>query len=490
MEPGSLAQNFYIMPILDFDNYQDEVTFLQVATIDGGNKAPSVAAKEKIANKFGYVFVVDTSLGMEPYMEVVRDVTEELFDTIEALDNVKDQFFAFIAFRSNAAKPEIEYTTKVISDFKSIADRSSFTKALAQVKEAKVSGQSFNEDSFAGLSAAYNDLNWDGFSGGVVFLITDSPPIDSEDPLKTTSETPETILQRANDKNIKNVVIHLQTKEGASTHDVAKSIYESISFTFSDRNAYVDIPVKDISAGEGPQILKAGVKLLFERLLTHLNDVDNIVIPKFNEKVSNADSLNPKERSALIGDMIGFSFRIDDLLEENKLYVPKVVRAWIADKDLPLLLSETYRVAPVLEISALLTRDQLKSLAESVRSIIESAKDAKLDDESLSFFNRIQEVAATFCTDPNLYSFNPSAKDPGRLGVVSELIKALPYKSDIMQMTEQQWDSFDNASRKEYIDALSAKLKTYKEYISDDRAWFMYGVNSDEYIKVPLSLLP
>jgi serine/threonine-protein kinase PpkA len=460
---------------------------LDVATIDAGK--PDIVTSEPVANKVGYVFVIDTTKSMQPYINSCRELTQQLFDLIPTYDNSNDTYFAFIAFRNNVSKPGIEYTTKVISNFTSFSDKNAFAKALAQVQESKVSTHSFNEDSYAGIKAAYNDLKWDGFKGGVIFLLTDAPPLNFDDPLKSTDETPESIKQRAKDKNIKNIVLHLKTAEGLDSHNLAQSIYESISFEASGVKTYIDIPLKDLTQGQGPEIFEKVVSIIFNHAQAAMTDVNNN-IPTGNENNFNANISDIEEKSALIGDIIGYSFRTNDLGQQNKTNVPKVIRSWIGDKDLSKLLSNNRREVPALEIAVFLTRNQLLSLADSTNFIVKGAEEVKLSQKPLELFDSILNVAAAFSTDASQYNFNKNAPTLGQLGVINEFLEGLPYKSEIMGITEQQWDTFDNIRRQEFINDLSAKLMLYQEYYADNNKWFQFDNYSEQYMKLPLSLLP
>ncbi|MDR2456932.1 MAG: VWA domain-containing protein [Clostridiales Family XIII bacterium] len=492
MEPdhrdGSISpQNFYIMPIINYYNSLDDVILLEVATIDAD--LPDHVISEPIATKIGYVFVIDTTISMQPYIDSCKDLTKKLFDIIPTYDNSNDIYFAFIAFRNNVTKPGIEYTTKVIAPFTSFSDKNSFSNALAQVQEAKASTHSFNEDSYAGIKAAYDDLNWDGFKGGIIFLLTDAPPLDSKYPLRSTDETPATLRQRAKDKNIKNIVLHLKTAEDLLSHDIAQSLYESLSFEASGIKSYIDIPLKDITQGQDPEIFENIIQTIFSHAQEALNDVNNN-IPTGNENNFNANTDDPTAMPGIKGDIIRYSFRTYDLGQKNKTNVPKVVRSWIADKDLALLLSKNRREVPSLEIAVFLTRNQLMSLTESTDFIVKGFEEVRFSQKPLELFDHILSVAANFATDPTQYTLNPQASTIGELGIKQEFLDDLPYKSEIMTITEKQWDTFDNIRRTEFINELSSKLKLYQEYYADQNKWFRFDTNSEEYIKLPLSLLP
>jgi serine/threonine-protein kinase PpkA len=492
MEPdhsqGAISSDkFYLMPIINFDNSLQDLLLLDVATIDAGK--PDHTTSTPNPSKVGYVFVIDTTISMQPYINSCRDLTQELFNLIPTYKNSDDIYFAFVAFRNSVTKPGIEYKTKVIADFTSVSDKTTFAKALSQVKEATVSTHSFNEDSFAGLKTAYDELSWQGFKGGVVFLLTDAPPLDSNDVLNTNKDTPETILQRAKDKNIRNIVIHLKTAAGLDTHTSAQAIYEKISYGASGTKAYIDILLKDLTQDSGPETFKKIVTNIFNHTQSALGDVaENI--PTGNENNSISSNSTIEENAAKIGDLIGYSFLTMDLGKQNKTSPPKVVRSWIGDKDLTKLLSKNRREVPSLQVASFITRNQLLLLIESVSFIIQGAKSARPSEKPLNLFDQILSVAAQFSRDPSQYSFNPQAQTIGETGVLNEFLEGLPYKSEVMAITEKQWDTFDEIRQQEFINGLSAKLEMYQEYYKDENKWFKFDETSEQYTRLPLSLLP
>jgi hypothetical protein len=77
------------------------------------------------------------------------------------LNFFKKVALGLVAFRSNtAAKPGVEYASKVLSNLRDGRQRDQFERALSKTTEAEVSTHAFNEDAFAGLKTALEKLNW------------------------------------------------------------------------------------------------------------------------------------------------------------------------------------------------------------------------------------------------------------------------------------------------------------------------------------------
>jgi len=91
-------------------------------------------------------------------------------------------------------------------------------------------------------------------------------------------------------------------------------------------------------------------------------------------------------------------------------------------------------------------------------------------------------------------------RDPRRIrefqrlaGAFGEFLEDLPYQSQIMEITEDQWVNMGAGERRTILNALSSKLRLYEEFARQPSLW----VNLDrernpgeQMYPVPLSALP
>ncbi|THB64315.1 MAG: VWA domain-containing protein, partial [Desulfovibrio sp.] len=132
---------FYIMPIFEVTEPAESVKFLQVASINPGERPPEVVG----ALKTGIVFVIDTTISMGPYIERTREVVRTIYDEIEDKGLEDKVGFGLVGFRSSTeARPGVEYTSRVYSDIRDATEREAFEQALASMREASVSTHTFN----------------------------------------------------------------------------------------------------------------------------------------------------------------------------------------------------------------------------------------------------------------------------------------------------------------------------------------------------------
>ncbi|MDR2461011.1 MAG: VWA domain-containing protein [Deltaproteobacteria bacterium] len=497
------SDTFYLIPIFNYDDSLREVKFLDVATINPGNlnnpdtmvsQLPTgndgnQSAQPPKQPKLGIAFVIDTTISMQPYIEATRDITRRLYKALLASGNAENTYLAFVAFRSSMkAQPAIEYTTKVISQFTNALDRASFEAALSKVEEAKVSTHSFSEDSIAGIMTAINDLNWEPFDGGVIILITDAGPLDLSDKFKKHDYTPRAVFEMASQKNIRIVTLHIKTPQGEKNHRQARDSYEAMVFESGGTRAYIPLEIEDPTLGA--QLFTKHTDTLIQNLESALRSLDPV--PSDMPKSQPGSPQTSEASAADIGALLGYSIRLDYLGTTNATSPPRVVRSWIADKDLALLEGDSPRDVRTVDVAVLLSRNQLAALSQSLGAIIKGAEQARLNETPMDFFEAVASAAAQLARDPKQYAVNPSAQKLGEMGVLEEFLEDLPYKSDVMNITEQQWAAMGPVRQDQFILELKGKLSAYESFNNDTLHWAKFDEkNSGEWLyRVPLHMLP
>ena len=231
---------FYLMPILEMQEPYEGTKFLRVASIDPGqipgsqyHQGKGGTASDpttKKAPRTGIAIVMDTTVSMQPYIEQSRQLIKTIYDRLQKEKLAEHVGFAFVAFRnSTAAVPELEYVSTVVSDFVTASNRKELESRLAEVREAKVSTHSFNEDSLAGVYNAIESLSWDEYDSRIILLVTDAGPLPSDDRYRSVAMEPQEMADFAGQKGIWIVAVHIKTPAGASNHDYAEQAYRTLS---------------------------------------------------------------------------------------------------------------------------------------------------------------------------------------------------------------------------------------------------------------------
>ncbi|MGL5031041.1 MAG: vWA domain-containing protein [Aeromonas sp.] len=496
--PGILAQEpeyfvdlqkqFYLLPILSGEEVMTEDGFytrlLNVASVSKAD-APTVKPSAKVSQlkefNAAVVFVVDSTISMGPYIERTREAVRKIYERINKEHMGQQVKFGMISFRSNVkAVPGLEYTTKMYADPNDTKDGADFLKKVADLKQATVSSQLFNEDAYAGVMQAIDQVDWSHFGARYVVLITDAGAIEGDNKLSTTGLDAKQIRMEAANPGVAIYTLHLKTAAGKSDHDKAASQYQELS-TYSGTNTSLYYPV---NAGD---VNEFGNKV--DALASAITD--QVKASYFGEPAVGSAS-NAKEDGAptaaqkLLQDtaLIGHAMQLSYLGKKSGTQAPLVFEAWISDRDL------IKQNIPTTEVRVLLTKGQLSDLSDVVKQILDAANEGMISPAKM--FERLRSVAATMGADPNQLKQldNSSITD---LGVMGEYLSDLPYRSDVLNLDEETWKSWDGLAQEKFIRTLATKLRHYQRYNADVDRWVALAKESDprdHVYPIPLEMMP
>ena len=488
MEPSARAismDRFYLIPIFKSVQLFEGVKFLKIASIDPG-AGPWM---DEGPLKTGIAFVIDTTISMKPYIETTHRTVRQIYDAIEKAGLADKVAFGLVGYRSNIDKtPELEYVSRVFSDFLDGRRRDEFEAALAAMQEAKVSSHSFNEDAFAGLKTALEDLNWAPYQSRLIFLISDAGPILNTDPFSTTGLNSAEMAEMAAAKGVKVFALHLRTPLGGpdqmNNHAYAEREYRLLT-------GHADASVGDLYVPIDAATTEKGVKkfgMVIEKVAGQMvelvrltNEGQRLELPETASQSASADSVVDAERKARI---LGYAMQLEFLGRHQHAQAPAVVSAWVSDMDL----SQPDR--PAFQVTVLLTKNQLSDLYQQMRIILDNAQRTKRTG-ARDFFQSILSAAAQLSRDPIQFSKQPG-RNLGQLGVLAEFLDDLPYRSSIMRLSEDDWYRMSVGEQQALVDGLKSKLNRYKQIYDDVSNWLRFGDEDpgDAVYRVPLSLMP
>ena len=191
-----------------------------------------------------------------------------------------------------------------------------------------------------------------------------------------------------------------------------------------------------------------------------------------------------ERRIAEQAEIVGTAMRLSYLGRATQQTAPDVVRSFVLDQELNP--AEPRPERRPLDVRVLLTRNQLSDLATTLRSIIQAQAAARLSPET--FFERVRGAAAAAARDPRRMA------EFQRLGgAFGEFLQDLPYQSQIMEFTQDEWNSMGAGRRTEIVNALEAKLRLYEEFNRQPSLWVSFdgGRNPGEAMyPVPIDALP
>ncbi|NCE88601.1 serine/threonine-protein kinase [Pseudomonas sp. L13] len=483
LEPTASAvpQNqFYLLPIFDskesFDDNGQPVQLLNVASIDPGSRAtakPASPTPSANADAFrtAVVLVVDTTVSMQPYIDQIRDVVHELQTRIAERGELDSVSFGMVGFRSSIQKtPGLEYVAKTLITLDQGRDPQRFLDMARQVKASTVSSHSFNEDAFAGVMQAVDGMDWSGYGGRIILLVSDAGALRKNDPFAATQMNEAEVRQAALGKQIKIYALHLRTDAGKKTHAGAESQYRVLTADANPQigDLYTPVPGGDVRK-LGERVDEIGT--VFANLVHQVRSNTPQPVPLLSAAPSLAD------KSAAVG----YAMHMDFLGRKTASQAPQLVSAWTADRDL------TNPALPAFQVCVMLTKLQLNDLQQSLKLIVDAAR--KTQSSPKDFFQEIASASAYMSRDPQALRKGGNLADGGLLG---EYLEGLPYRSKSLNMTQDLWLSLSVAEQEDFIDELDSKIRLYETFHNDVANWVRFGdaEPGDALYRVPLSTLP
>ncbi|AIR88598.1 serine/threonine-protein kinase [Pseudomonas cremoricolorata] len=475
------ASQFYLMPIFDyresFDASGQPVQLLNIASIDPGTRADPPAAKKPQtpaadnAFRTGIVLVVDTSVSMQPYIDRVQQVVSELQAQLQARGELDNVSFGLVGFRNSVKRtPGLQYLSKTLVDLQQGRDPARFLRAAREVKATTVSSHAFNEDAFAGVMQAVEGLDWSGYGGRIVLLVSDAGALRKSDPASSTQMNEAEVRQAALSKQIKIYALHLRTPAGQHNHASAEAQYRVLTADSNPQigDLYVSVPGGDVKLF-GERVREIGTT--FAELAQQVRERQ----PQATPVLDAAPSLAAKSAA------IGYAMHMDFLGRQQASQAPQLVSAWTADRDL------SNPALPALQVCVMLTKLQLNDLQQSLKLIVDAAR--KTRSSPADFFNEIASASAYMTRDPG------ALRDGANLaasGVLGEYLDGLPYRSKSLSMTQDLWLSLSVAEQEDFIDELESKISLYETFHNDLGNWVRFGnaEPGDALYRVPLSTLP
>ncbi|MBK5537966.1 protein kinase [Pseudomonas sp. TH05] len=486
LEPGASAvpqEQFYLLPIFEsresFDENGQPVQLLNIASIDPGSTSPALssqqpaAARKAPADAFrtAVVLVVDTTVSMQPYIDQVRDVVHELQTRIAERGELDSVSFGLVGFRNSTKKtPGLEYVSKTLITLDQGRDPKRFMELAGQVKASQVSSHSFNEDAFAGVMQAVEGMDWSGYGGRLILLVTDAGALRKNDPFAATQMNEAEVRQAALGKQIKIYALHLRSDAGKKTHSGAETQYRTLTADANPQigDLYIPVPGGDVRKF-GERVDEIGS--VFANLVHQVRSNQPQAVPV----LAAAPSLSEKSAA------IGYAMHMDFLGRKTASQAPQLVSAWTADRDL------TNPALPAFQVCVMLTKLQLNDLQQSLKLIVDAAR--KTQTSPKNFFQEIASASAYMSRDPAALKKGGNLADGGVLG---EYLEGLPYRSKSLSMTQDLWLSLSVAEQEDFIDELDSKIRLYETFHNDLANWVRFGdaEPGDALYRVPLSTLP
>lgn len=494
-----ILKQFYLLPILEAKEEDSgkgfKIRVLEVASVTAkeDSKAPGEpAAAAPTAGAIrtfsaALVFVIDSTISMGPYIDRTRDAVKRVYDAVEKAGLTNQVRFGLVAFRSSVkATPGLEYVAKVYADPAEVKDGASFLARVADLKPAAVSSAKFNEDSYAGVMEAINRIKWDQFGGRYVVLITDAGAIDGSDPLSSSGLDAEQVRLELERLGIALYTLHLKTPEGKRTHAQAERQYKELS-----TNAVIGRPIYfPVESGSVTQFGSIVDELAASVVAQVKGASQGELVPGSARAAQKTvpSKPSPEQLQARLAEdtaLLGRAMQLAYLGRVLETEAPPLFRAWLSDRDF------AHPERATTEVRVLLTKNQLSDMAEVVTTVLDAGEKSQ-QTSSADFFDLIRSAAAHLARDPAALN-DPKVSNLGETGLLGEYLEDLPYQSEVLSLSRDDWVAWSLSQQEELLDSLRRKLRLYQVYNEDVDRWVALAPGADPgemVYPVPLEALP
>jgi len=480
-----IRRNFYLVPILDHEDVligSEQGRLLHVASV------PLQDPKAAQSYRAGVVFVIDTTVSMGPYIERTRDTMQSVYQAIESSGLSDKVSFGLIGYRdNNEAAAGLEYLSRIFVNLDEGVSGETFLGNIANLSAASASSHGFNEDAWAGVFQAIEEIDWTGYDARYVILISDAGPRIGSDPLSATGLSTTALRELARENQIATWVLHLRTPEGTDNHSFAEQQYRSLSEIEDIGDFYYGVETGDVDNFQ--QALSA----LTAQLTEQVAETARGLPPKLFESETVTEESVTGESSELDefqqkAARLGYALRMNYLNENKAAGIPVLFDAWLIDRHFD---DPTQRD---LDVRVILTRDQLSDLHDVLRQVLSIAEEGALAPQD--FLGELKSLAAAISRDPE--KTNTSTQVGGGqsladLGYMREYIEGLPYTSEVMNLDLATWQDWSAQRQFEFINQLDKKIAYYKALHENVDLWVSLdggAVDGDSLYPLLLEALP
>lgn len=523
-EHVDLREDFYLIPIHQYEDVylgNNRALMLKVTSVplvtrtthtksmnDSGNEA-SLAEKQHKKEKnqgkdiprknssyrAGVVFVIDSTLSMEPYIARTREAVRKIYARLARGGLAKKVNFGLVDFRdSTQAVENLEYLAKVQVTLADGASPRGFFSHVNALEAAGVSSQDFVEDAYAGIKLGLDAIDWRGYDARYIVLITDAGARGARDPLSHTKLDAEGLRRIAKANDVAILVLHLLTPSGINDHVPAAKQYKALSHYPGIGSFYYGVETGNVAR------FGRALDALANQIADQVQEVVRIGSFEKQTQISRKEKISPDEKKIFTPSplielqekvaKLGYALRMRYLRRHRDGKIPVVFDAWLLDHDF----RDPERAT--LDVRVLLTRNQLSDLQHVLRQVLNAAEEGLLSPRN--FLNDLKSLAASLRRTPDeigesTIAASGTGSNLADLGYMREYMEDLPYAGEIMDLSLEAWEAWPAKHQLAFIDNLENRINYYRALHDHTDLWISLDggpIDGDSVFALPLEMLP
>ncbi len=486
-----IAKQFYLLPILEHASIaigEDEIDgrLLKIASAPktgrGDDKSGTLKNPEDPNNpevrkeilkelKIDIVYVMDMTASMQPYIDMtlaaLGSVSKSITQDAEIEKSIR---FGIWGYRDSMEIQGIEFVTKNFTE--ELQDVDEFATTLSEkVKACSVGSVDYNEDVFAGMDYAMTETNWTDDALRIIILVGDAPSHEMGHKWNLSGQNADSLRSFADVHQYTVLALQVKSLDARAYWNIAEEQFRTLS-----RNRGLEggsSSYYSVDSNDADGFTKTS-RDIGEELVT------TIALAKEGKsyvQAAGSSATSQSSATATTGSAIQAAMA-DWIGSQDGTKAPRDIIAWITDKDLidPEMSS--------LEVRVLINKRQLDQLKVTLSAVVNAGTQGQISGDDL--FDKLMATAATITNDPDRIK---SAKRLSDAGVIPEFMQGLPYKSKIMELSNEIWASWGPDQQDGFLENLSANIVLYQAIHDSPDNWVPLneGDDVDEYV-YPISL--
>ncbi len=520
-----IEEQFYLLPILkhepiEIDGREGRLLKIAAATSsEAGRGATTLqdtnfvsqavtetgTRSEKLKSlKLQVVYAIDLTTSMQPYIDATRAAIQKTAEAVASdPDLATNVQFGLWGYRDHESIEGIEFNTRnFTTQLQSAAD---FAKTLENVKAATVGSQGVDEDVFSGVDKALRETAWDPEALRFIVLIGDAAGHKPGEAWNQSGQTETTLRQFADDNRISLYAVLIAADEGslAKYKPAEREIVERSRDLATTQFGVLARNRGAATEGDSFQAVPASKLDAFQTVSDQLVAVFRNTLAEARKKgevaavTAAAEGQAPSdlvvtpataataaagaETTLKAANMVRAAL-VDWLGKEEEVQAPSDITAWVVDKDIK------DPAVQALEVRVLVNKRDLDELRTVLQEIMLAGRQGQTS--SVDFFTALQATSATLSRDPEKLK---TARSLAETGLIPEFLMDLPYKSQIMSMSDEVWAGYAQDQQDEFLNNLDAKIRLYAAIHDNQQGWVKLneGDDPDEYVHpIALDMLP
>jgi hypothetical protein len=371
--------------------------------------------------------------------------------------------FGIVGYRDSLTITDIEYDVRnftpellPVADFRDLLDRE-------VVKKAEVGSEDHPEDVFAGMEAGIGSA-WSPSGARIIILIGDASSHPVGHPKNSRGLSEASVRQLADEQNVYVASIYITSPEAADDLALARPQFEAMSSGSGE--AAVAFNIIDAAPSTGTE---GGAPGLEKSLRTIMG---NLAEAFANGNLGALMSANTSEDDATAQAVMGaVRAAVVDYLGSEASPPPSII-AWAVDRDLTAFEKQS------LEVRVLIEQGELQTLTAYLERILAAFRGGQTS--STSFLGNVVGGAASTSLDLDISTAEPLGSSPQ----APAILKDLPYKSEVLSLSLDEFRAASAEDRAKFEARLDALITLYKDIDTRPESWVLLNEASPDDDKV------